>query len=228
MSLFKNVTMPCPACGKEIEFEAVHSVNADRRPDLRDEILNGKFQSISCDMCQFSFRLDPEMTYLDIGRGQWIAVHPFGSIGKWETLEGQARTAFNRSYGPAAPAAARELGAGLKPRLTFGWGALREKIFIQSQGLNDIDLELTKIAVLNGSDAVPLTAKTELRLADVQGNILVMAWVVAEMGEVAEKLAVPRGLYDEISADQVGWKALRDELQDRLFVDMQRLMLPVA
>jgi hypothetical protein len=228
MSLFKNVTMPCPACGQEIEFEAVHSVNADRRPDFRDEILNGTFQSISCDKCQFVFRLDPEMTYLDVGHGQWIAVHPFGSMGEWETLEAQAQAAFDRSYGPTAPSAARELGAGLKPRLTFGWGALREKIFIQAQGLEDIDLELTKIAVLNGSDAAPLTAKTELRLADVQGDTFVMAWVVAETGEVAEKLAVPRGLYDDISADQAGWKALRGELQGRFFVDMQRLMLAVA
>jgi hypothetical protein len=51
---------------------------------------------------------------------------------------------------------------------------------------------------------------------------------VAETGEIVEKLVVPRGLYDEIAADKTGWQALRDELSGRLFVDMQRLMLPVA
>jgi hypothetical protein len=222
------MTLTCPACRQDMEFEAVHSVNADRRPDLRQSILDGTFQYVTCPKCQVRFRLDPEVTYLDVGRGQWIAAFPFGDIGDWEAIEARARAAFERSYGPNAPAMARELGAGLTPRLTFGWGAMREKIFAAANDIRDIDLELTKIAVLNGSDAAPLTAKTELRLADVQGPTLYMVWVVAETNQVADQLAVPRALYDEIAADTTGWNALREELEGRLFVDMQRLMLPVA
>jgi hypothetical protein len=33
---------------------------------------------------------------------------------------------------------------------------------------------------------------------------------------------------DEITADRTAWQELRQELDGRLFVDMQRLMLPVA
>jgi hypothetical protein len=55
-----------------------------------------------------------------------------------------------------------------------------------------------------------------------------MVWVVAETSEVIEKLAVPRGLYDDIAADKAGWQPLRDEMTKQLFIDMQRLMLPVA
>jgi hypothetical protein len=228
MSLFKNIAVPCPVCQADVEFEAVHSVNADRRPDFRDAILDDTFQSVACDKCGAPFRLDPEMTYLNLGRGQWIAVFPFGYIGDWESIEARARAAFDRSYGAAAPAAARALGAGLAPRLVFGWAALREKIFAAANGLQDIELELTKIAVLNNSDEIPLAAITELRLVDVQERSLVMTWIVAESQAVIEKLAVPRSLYDEIANDKAGWKPLREELQGRLFVDMQRLMLPVA
>jgi CpXC protein len=228
MSLFENVTLPCPACGEHVEFEAVSSVNADRRPDLRDEILNGTFQSQACSKCQVPFRLDPQMTYLDVGRGQWIIVHPFGSIGDWEALEARARAAYDRSYGAAAPPAARKLGAGLQPRLVFGWAALREKLFAAEHGLNDIDLELTKIAVLRGSVASPVTAETELRLVDIRGDEMIMTWLVAETGEVAQTLAVPRELCDEIAADRTGWQPLREELTGRFVVDMQQLMLPVA
>lgn len=35
----------CPACGAELEAETVASVNADRRPDLRDAILDGIFSA---------------------------------------------------------------------------------------------------------------------------------------------------------------------------------------
>jgi hypothetical protein len=228
MSLFKNVTLKCPACGEQVKFEAVSSVNADRRPDLRKAILEGTFQQKPCPQCDVPFRLDPLFTYMDVGRGQWIVVHPFGYIGDWEALESQARASFDRSYGPAAPQVARELGAGLQPRLTFGWHALAEKILAREHKLNDVDLELTKMAVLRDSEQAPLTAQTELRLVEVKGDSLVMEWVVGSTGEVAERLTVSRALYDEVAADRAGWQSLREELDGRLFVDMQRLMLPVA
>jgi CpXC protein len=228
MSLFENVMLPCPACGEPVEFEAVSSVNADRRPDLRDEILGGTFQQKPCPSCEVPFRLDPLFTYVDVGRGQWIVVHPFGYIGDWESLESQARAAFDRSYGPAAPEVARELGAGLQPRLTFGWHAMAEKILAREHNLNDVEFELTKMAVLRDSEQAPLTAHTELRLVDVQDGSLIMDWVVGSTGEVAERLTVPRAVYDEIVADRSAWQSLREEMDGRLFVDMQRLMLPVA
>ena len=43
MSLFKETVIDCPSCARELSFETVHSLNADRRPDLRAEILNGSW-----------------------------------------------------------------------------------------------------------------------------------------------------------------------------------------
>jgi hypothetical protein len=228
MSLFKDVTVPCPACRERVEFEAVSSVNADRRPDLRQAILNGQFQRMPCPKCGVAFRLEPEFTYFDLKRGQWIAVFPFGSIGDWEALEERARVAFDRSYGPQAAPRARQLGTRLKPRLVFGWAALKEKVLAAEHGLDDLELELTKMAVLRNSDEAPLTSQTELRLADVKDGELILTWIVAETGVVAQALAAPRELYDDIAADRAGWQPLREDLAGRLFVDMQRLMLPVA
>jgi hypothetical protein len=228
MSLFEHVTLPCPACGEEVEFDAVASVNADRRPDLREQILKGTFQLKPCPKCDVPFRLDPQFTYAHTARGQWIITHAFGYIGDWETLESQARAAFDRSYGAGAPPAARALGAGLEPRIVFGWYALAEKVLAAEHKLNDIELELTKMTVLRGSKQAPLTSQTELRFVGVDGESLIMEWIDGDTGRVAERLKVPRALYDEVAADRKGWQALRDELTGRLFVDMQRLMLPVA
>jgi hypothetical protein len=54
-----------------------------------------------------------------------------------------------------------------------------------------------------------------------------MAWIVAETGAMIERMEIPRRLYDDI-AGEPDWNALREDLTNRLFVDMQRMMLPVA
>jgi hypothetical protein len=43
MSMFESIAVACPACGTQVDFDAVQSVNADRRPDLRAAILAGTF-----------------------------------------------------------------------------------------------------------------------------------------------------------------------------------------
>ena len=175
-----------------------------------------------------SFELDPDLTYLDVGRKQWIAVHPFGYIGDWEKLEGESRTAFDASYGPKAAPAAQALGASLTPRLTFGWAAMTEKVLATDHGIDDVSLELTKMSVLRSGQPAPISAQTELRLAEVKPDLLVMSWIIAETGVGIETLGVPRDLYDDIAADQENWQELRGELEGRMFVDMQRFMLATA
>src|SRR5262245_41664478 len=135
MSLFKKQSVTCPACGKPVEFNVAFSVNADRRPDLRDAVFDGSFQRQTCGSCSESFRLAPELNYLDAGRGQWIAVHSADSIENWESIVAADMQNFNRSYGDQATGAARELGAGLKARVVFGLAAFREKLLAQDEGL---------------------------------------------------------------------------------------------
>ncbi len=228
MSLFKSVTLTCPACGEAMAFDAAYSVNADRRPDLREAIVEGTFQRHSCPACEATFRLDPEMTYLDVAQGQWIVVHPARALGDWEQYEGEAVSSFSTSYGEKASPAAKAIGDDLDARVAFGWSALREKLLIAEAGLNDADLELVKIAMLRGLDNMPLGEDTELRLVAVEDDELVMAWVRVDGETVVETLRVPRDLYDEIAADKKGWQPLREAVTQGPFVDMQRLMVGEA
>lgn len=166
------------------------------------------------------------MTYLDQGRGFWIVSHPFSSIGDFESLEEQVQADFELGYGAGATKAAQKIGAGLtRRRLTFGWAGFREKLFAAENELDDVALELTKIAVLRGSDSAPIAAETELRLVEIDDDTLIMAWIDAARETIVEKLGAPKDLYQEIADDQSGWKALREELSGCLFVDMQRLMI---
>src|SRR5664279_3669620 len=144
MSLFKTIEIKCPACGVTTPFEAVHSVNADRRPDLRKEILANEFQRVQCGACDAPFRLDPSFNYIDLKRGQWIAALPVVELENWKQREDAARQTFALAWGEEA----REIGAGLRPRLTFGWPALREKILAREHGLDDVALEACKATAM--------------------------------------------------------------------------------
>ncbi len=228
MSIFRTETVTCPSCGKDIDFEVVHSVNADRRPDLRDAIFDGSFQQQPCSNCQAPFRLQPEMTYVDIGRGQWISVQPLSSLGKWQDLEDSARTGFDLAYGAQASPAAKSVGEDLRPRLAFGWTALREKLLANEHGLDDVVLELLKIAILRGLQGMPIADNNELRLIEVSDDILTLGWIFPETEAALETMEVPRGLYDDIAADPESWEAVATQLSDGAYVDMQKLIFAAA
>jgi hypothetical protein len=225
MSLFEAASAICPSCSEPVEYEIVYSVNADRRPDLRDAIVEGTFQAVTCGKCNASFRVQPEFNYLDLERGLWLAAFPLEALGEWNSYEARARDLFDRAYGSRAPAAAREAGKGLTPRVTFGWAALREKIVAFEGGLDDVTLELCKLLMMRRTEQRPLSNETELRLYGFEDRDLVMGWIMSVSERAVELLQVSRSLYDEIAADREGWQEIRDQLSKGIFVDLDRLMV---
>ena len=225
MSMFETQTVHCPACGTAATADLFYSVNADRRPDLRDAVIDGSFQRLTCANCQASFRIDPEFNYLDLGRGQWISVHAFSRLGDWAAVEAADQIAFDKAYGTAASAGARAIGDTLAVRIVFGWPAFREKLVAAENGLDDRELELLKMAILRTRDNEPLSNTVELRFVEKAPDGLVLTWVDATTDTAAETLLVPQRAYDQIEANVEDWGALRDELKQGPFVDMQRLMI---
>lgn len=224
MSIFHPVSMSCPHCAKPLEFQASASVNADRRPDLRSAILDGSFQRENCRHCGERFRVEPALNYLDVGRGQWIAVFPADWLDRWPELERSSVDAFAQAFGGQASEAAREIGDTLKPRVVFGWLALTEKLLAAEAGLDDATLELTKLALMRGLDE-PLAVGEQLRLTGSDDDSLSFLIVGRDGSEDddAEELSVPRALYDEVAAEAEDWKGLRDKLAAGLLVDVARM-----
>ena len=227
MSLFDATEFPCPACQTKVSFQAVHSVNADRRPDMRDAIIAGSFQREPCPKCGKAFRLDPKFNYLDVGRNQWFAVFSHLEADRWQENEDEVTPIFELAFGSKASAPAQELGANIKPRLVFGWPALWEKLAVDDHDLDDVQLELMKVGILKAMDESPLDLDTELRFLEVPENSpqeLAMAWLDSQTAEVVQTMRVPRELYEEVGANPDAWKELRAELEASMFVDMTRLL----
>ena len=228
MSRFKTTEIACPSCGKALSFESVFSVNADRRPDLRQAILAGEFQRMECPACGARFRLDTDFNLLDVKRGQWIVAAPVAAMADWPTHEQAARELFERAYGASAGELAQEIGKRLKPRIVFGWPALREKVLAAEHGLDDIALEACKAAVMRGVKGLPVSGVADLRLADVDGDRLVLAWLRSYDSAEGDAVMLPRSDYDAIAAELDGtWASLRQEFDGALFVDLNRMLAKV-
>lgn len=225
MSLFRPVNLICPSCGALIVMEAVGSVNADRRPDLRVAILEDRFQDTTCESCAKTFRLPPEFTYLDVGRGQWIAIMPAALMPSYLEVEDQISAAFAQSYGASASAAARDLGADLTVRLTFGWPAIREKLLLAGVGLDDVVVEIIKIDLIRRLPSAPLGPSTELRLVRATNDFLAFAWIDTATEKGQGEIVLPRAAYPEMLADIDAWGGVRAQLVDGPFVDIQKLYM---
>jgi hypothetical protein len=229
MSIFHPARLTCSVCGTVNTVERNASVNADRRPDLRQAIIDGTFQAEVCTKCATGLRIDPHLTYLDLRHGLWIGATAPSELDNWPAIEADTRVTYDSSFGKDAPQTGRSVGEGLSPRLVFGWSALREKLICASLGLDDVVVEMVKMAVLRNVDDAPIADQTELRLMSGDEAMLNFMWINTLSEERLSALAVPRDLYDGIRDDAL-WLPMRVTYDGALFVDLNRFVrgTPVA
>jgi hypothetical protein len=224
MSLFSTVETGCPACNAISRYELVFSVNADRRPELRAEILSRTFQRLECPACAQLFRIEPQFTYFHATAKSFLTVRPAEDLLDWPAQEKRAAAVFNRFWGSEADPVAAQIGSELLHRVVFGWEAAHEKLVIADTGIDDVTLELAKLALLRTQDDIPI-ADSALRLVgiDAEDNLVLGLFKGADE-HVLEQFLVPRALLAEIEADTEAWESLRTQLSAGPFVDIQRLL----
>jgi hypothetical protein len=227
MSMFDFVTASCGKCGTETEIEVVVSVNADRRPDLREQILDGSFQAVSCPSCAARLRIPPEFVYLDMARGQWIAAHPADTLARWPEIERTAAAAFDEAFGAGAPAAVRDLAGNVTPSVVFGWPALRERLLCADLDLEVATLEVVKMAII-AEGAFAWVVEEELRLVGGDDAVLRFELLVGVTESPRRSLEVPRAAYDAAVEDPAPWVELRALIAGSLFIDVRRALVATA
>ena len=222
MSVFNSAQIACPACGAEVTFELVHSVNAVRRPDLRAAILDRSFQRQPCPTCGTAFRVEPQFTYLDMGRKQFFAVWPASALAQWQDYEARSRASYDKAFGPGMDGAA--LAGGLLARCVFGWLGLNEKLIAAENGIDDVELEMAKLATLRTLGDIKLGADREFRLVGATDDELIVGWLRTSKEEIGDEYSVPRQLLKDIQAEPQKWAALRADVSGGMFVDYRRLL----
>ncbi|MEO5882262.1 MAG: CpXC domain-containing protein [Caldimonas sp.] len=220
MSVFETTSMACPSCASIVEVELVHSVNAVRRPDLRTAILDRTFQSVTCPSCATTFRVEPMFTYLDVGRKQFVAALPAGELPGWKAAEARAQAAYDKAFGKGSDGEA--LGRGMQARCVFGWLGLNEKLIAVEHGIDDVALEMAKMATMQSLGDVKLGADREFRLVGATDDELAVGWLRTSTEEIDEEYSVPRQLLADIEGDPKTWAKLRAGVSGGMFVDYRR------
>lgn len=225
MSVFEKTALTCPACGTSVTVDLVHSVNAVRRPDLRGAILDRSFQRIACPSCGVGFRVEPMFTYLDTGRKQFIAALPATALPDWQEAEARAQASFDKAFGKGSGAGS--LAVGMQARCVFGWLGLNEKLIAREHGIDDVALEMAKLATLRTIGDVKLGADREFRLVGATADAIVLGWLRTRSEEIDDEYTVPRQVLKDIEAAPDTWAALRDDVSGGMFVDYRRALFDV-
>jgi hypothetical protein len=226
MSMFDFATAVCGRCGGEAEVEFVLSVNADRRPDLRDQILDGTFQAVPCPSCGVQVRIAPRFVYLDAGRGQWIAVYPADELARWPEIERESAEAFEAGFGAGAPPFVRELAAGMEASVVFGWPAIRERLLARDLGLAAAPLELLKMAIM-AQGMFEWDVAQEMRLTFGDAAALRFDLIESATEATMAGFELAREHYDTIMAEPDAWALLRTRIAGGMFIDVRRAMVAI-
>lgn len=226
MSIKSVTVQECPQCGTAASFDLFTSVNADRRPDLREAILDNTFMEKQCEGCGAYFRADPMLTYFDEELGLWINALPHILLEEWPQNEEQTRLVHFTTFGPVAPEIVAELGARLTPRMTFGWGALREKIVCKKHGFDDATVELAKLATIRATEGIDFPTDGSMRLGLVKEDRLVMVILNGPQEDLQGEVSVPLDLLEAIEEDAASWAPLREQIVGDYFVDLYRMLMP--
>lgn len=226
MSIYTEVQIQCPACNGDVPFSLIDSVNVTReltQPGLRASILDRTFQQEKCPGCGEEFRIEPEFSYVDFNYGQFIGVWPADQVSKCSEYEARTLNVFENAYGSQAPVEAQELGKTLKPRVVFGWNSLNEKLIAGEANIDDVTLELAKLAVVRKGEVLIDSEHEELRLVGVDDK-LVFGWFAQGSENLTELVSISKDIFEEIDADPESWQALKEGLTG-LFVDYRKLFL---
>ena len=138
MSEKKPYQIKCPKCGNTQDVELYESINVKRHPELRDQLMANKINEVTCASCEFSFRVDKPLLYIDPDHRVLIYMIP-ASEAQYETGEDQFNE-FIRNMLKLLPADFR----APEVQLVFNRTELVERIFLIEAGLNPRIIEYIK------------------------------------------------------------------------------------
>jgi len=149
MSTFHTVELTCAGCGEPFEGRLLDSLNAERHPAGRQQLLDRTLHLLPCPRCDVRNLVDKPMLYTDLSQALFIQCLPETLRLRFEVDEQEIIEVHRRVFtGDRSPPFVREIGHLAAPRLVYGYEELREKIVAAEAELDDRLVEVLKLQLL--------------------------------------------------------------------------------
>lgn len=127
-----NKAVVCPMCGELGKAEIFTSVNTTAHPELREKVLDGGLFSWECPSCNYVARLTYPILYNDMKNRFMVYFIP--KIDRFQLCDKELEEKYNNLR-------------NISKRIVPDFNSFKEKIFIFESGLDDMAVELTKVAI---------------------------------------------------------------------------------
>lgn len=127
-----NKAIVCPMCGELSKAEIYTSVNPTVNKALRNRVLGGELFSWSCPNCNYSARLTYPILYNDMKNRFMVYLIP--KIDRYQLCDKELEEKYSNLR-------------NISKRIAADFNSFKEKIFIFESGLDDMAVELTKLAI---------------------------------------------------------------------------------
>lgn len=230
MSVYQDRVLTCPHCHRETVRSVAVSLNGARAARQRAAILEGSFQRFTCESCDGTYRADGPLIYIDFDAKLWIGVFPTAWERRWPDYEREPEFTFERNMLEHCPPLVRSWAPGFTIRTVFGIDRLREKLVAHAAGIDDRVLEAYKLDLLRGMGPFELSAACRPRLQGVEAGYATFHVPRPEPGNADRfaKVKVSRDEIDRIERARDEWSELIQTLSAGPYVDLGRIMIPVA
>ena len=127
-----NKAIVCPMCGELGKAEIYTSVNTTVNKALRSKVLDGELFSWQCPSCNYRARLNYPILYNDMKNRFMVYLIP--KIDRYQLCDKELEDKYSNLR-------------NISKRITADFNSFKEKIFIFESGLDDMAVELTKLAI---------------------------------------------------------------------------------
>ena len=127
-----NKAVDCPMCGELGKAEIYTSVNVSKNKSFRARVLNGELFSWTCPSCEYSARLTYPILYNDMKNRFMVYLIP--RIDRFQLCDKELEEKYSNLR-------------NISKRVVSDFNSFKEKIFIFESKLDDMAVELTKVAI---------------------------------------------------------------------------------
>ena len=127
-----NKAIVCPMCGELGKAEIYTSVNTTVNKALRSKVLDGELFSWQCPSCNYRARLNYPILYNDMKNRFMVYLIP--KIDRFQLCDKELEEKYSNLR-------------NITKRIVADFNSFKEKIFILESGLDDMAVELTKLAI---------------------------------------------------------------------------------